>query len=136
MNRARGDTMQFDQSGPRVCRTQVDEMPIHRRLFFRLAVPGACLFVTLSAVGPLDIYFIDVEGGQSTLVVTSTGESLLVDTGYAGNNGRDANRIAAAARTAGLKQIDYLLLTHFHGDHRSEERRVGKESSPRAVTNQ
>jgi len=98
-------------------RTQVDDMPIHRRLFFRLAVAGACLFVTLSAAGPLDIYFIDVEGGQSTLVVTSTGESLLVDTGYAGNNGRDANRIAAAARTAGLNQIDYLLLTHFHGDH-------------------
>ena len=92
-------------------------MPIHRHLFFRLAVTSACLFVTLSAAGPLDIYFIDVEGGQSTLVVTSTGESLLVDTGYAGNNGRDANRIAAAARTAGLKQIDYLLLTHFHGDH-------------------
>jgi len=87
------------------------------RLFSRLAVAGACLFVMLSAAGPLDIYFIDVEGGQSTLVVTPAGESLLVDTGYAGNSGRDANRIATAARTAGLKQIDYLLLTHFHGDH-------------------
>ena len=92
-------------------------MSTHQRLFAWLAVAGACLSVTLRAAGTLDIYFIDVEGGQSTLVVTSTGESLLVDTGYAGNNGRDANRIAAAAKAAGLKQIDYLLLTHFHGDH-------------------
>ena len=92
-------------------------MQTHHRLFTCLAVAGACLSIALSAAGTLDIYFIDVEGGQSTLVVTPTGESLLVDTGYAGNNGRDVNRIAAAAKAAGLKQIDYLLLTHFHGDH-------------------
>jgi len=92
-------------------------MPTHHRLVTWLAIAGACLAVALGAAGTLDIYFIDVEGGQSTLVVTPTGESLLVDTGYAGNNGRDANRIAAAAKAAGLKQIDYLLLTHFHGDH-------------------
>jgi competence protein ComEC len=78
---------------------------------------GTCLFVAVSAAATLDIYFIDVEGGQSTLIVTTAGESLLVDTGYGGNDGRDPKRIAAAARAAGLARIDYLLLTHFHGDH-------------------
>ena len=69
------------------------------------------------AADTLNIYFIDVEGGQSTLIATPAGESLLIDTGYAGNGARDANRIMAAIRDAGLKQIDYLLITHFHQDH-------------------
>jgi len=73
--------------------------------------------LALSAASTLDIYFIDVEGGQATLFVTPAGESLLVDTGYAGNGGRDAGRIMAAAREAGIKRIDYLLITHFHPDH-------------------
>jgi beta-lactamase superfamily II metal-dependent hydrolase len=80
-----------------------------------LCVAG--LTIVASAAKTLDIYFIDVEGGQSTLIVTPAGESLLVDTGYWGNNGRDAGRIMAAARDAGIKRIDYLLITHFHGDH-------------------
>jgi competence protein ComEC len=54
----------------------------------------------------LRIYFIDVEGGQSTLIVTPAGQSLLVDTGWPGFNDRDADRIVAAAREAGLKRID------------------------------
>jgi competence protein ComEC len=65
----------------------------------------------------LDVYFIDVEGGQSTLIVTPAGESLLIDAGWDGFNARDAKRIVAAAHSAGLTQIDYLLITHFHGDH-------------------
>ena len=76
----------------------------------------------------LDIYFIDVEGGQATLVVTPAGEALLIDTGFASDGtfasvpgdpqkARDANRILAAARAAGVKAIDYLLITHFHADH-------------------
>jgi competence protein ComEC len=76
----------------------------------------------------LDIYFIDVEGGQSTLVVTPGGQTLLIDTGFPGDGtfaslpgdphqARDANRILAAARAAGVKRIDYLLITHFHADH-------------------
>src|SRR5260221_8291426 len=65
----------------------------------------------------LDIYFIDVEGGQSTLIVTPAGESLLIDTGWDEGAGRDAKRIMASVRDAGLTQIDYLLITHFHGDH-------------------
>ena len=70
-----------------------------------------------SAAKTLDIYFIDVEGGQSTLIVSPSGQSLLVDTGYAGNSGRDAIRILQAAKLAGVKKFDYLLITHHHNDH-------------------
>jgi beta-lactamase superfamily II metal-dependent hydrolase len=70
-----------------------------------------------AAANDLTVYFIDVEGGQSTLFVTPGGQSVLIDTGFPGNNGRDADRIAAAAKDAGLKQIDYLLITHYHADH-------------------
>ena len=65
----------------------------------------------------LDLYFIDVEGGQATLVVSPSGQSLLIDTGYTGFGGRDTVRIAAAAKDAGVKRIDTLLITHFHDDH-------------------
>jgi beta-lactamase superfamily II metal-dependent hydrolase len=66
---------------------------------------------------PLDIRFIDVEGGQATLVVSPSGESMLVDAGWPGFNGRDAERIVAAAKAAGLSRIDYLVVTHYHTDH-------------------
>jgi len=66
---------------------------------------------------PLQIYFIDVEGGQATLVVSSSGQSLLIDAGWPGYEGRDADRIVAAAHQAGLKQLDYVLITHYHRDH-------------------
>lgn len=65
---------------------------------------------------PLEIYWIDVEGGAATLIVTPGGQSLLTDTGNPGN--RDAQRIFdVASKAAGLKKIDYVLITHFHGDH-------------------
>src|SRR5438876_11703712 len=64
----------------------------------------------------LDLYWIDVEGGASTLIVTPAGESVLIDTGNAG--GRDPQRIfEVATKLAGLKQIDNLVITHYHGDH-------------------
>ena len=63
------------------------------------------------------IYFVDVEGGQATLFVTSSGESLLIDTGWPGNDSRDAKRIVSVAKEAGLAKIDYVLLTHYHADH-------------------
>src|SRR6202047_890930 len=65
----------------------------------------------------LQVYFVDVEGGQATLFVTPEGKSLLIDTGWPGNNGRDADRIAAAAKDAGIKKIDFVLITHYHDDH-------------------
>ena len=66
---------------------------------------------------PLQIYFVDVEGGQATLIISPSGESLLIDTGWPDNEGRDSDRIIAAAHQAGLKKIDYVLITHFHRDH-------------------
>jgi competence protein ComEC len=99
------------------------------RCCFLVAVLALALVVPLSGANALTVYFIDVEGGQSTLIVTPAGESLLVDTGYAGSGGtfdtrpgdpaqaRDANRILAAARDAGISRIDNLLITHFHADH-------------------
>jgi beta-lactamase superfamily II metal-dependent hydrolase len=63
------------------------------------------------------IYTIDVEGGQSTLLVSPSGASILIDTGWPGNNGRDAVRIQAAMKDAGISQIDHVLITHFHTDH-------------------
>ena len=65
----------------------------------------------------LRVYFVDVEGGQATLFVTPAKQSLLIDTGWPGNEGRDADRIAAAAKLAGIKKIDYVLITHYHTDH-------------------
>jgi len=83
---------------------------------------------TAHAASPLQIYFIDVEGGQSTLIVTPRHQTLLIDAGFAGEGGinsipgeparaRDPGRILAAMRDAGVKRIDYLLVTHFHRDH-------------------
>jgi beta-lactamase superfamily II metal-dependent hydrolase len=63
------------------------------------------------------IYAIDVEGGQATLLVSPSGGSLLVDTGWPNVNGRDAERIQAAMHDAGITKIDHLLITHFHTDH-------------------
>lgn len=66
---------------------------------------------------PLEIFFIDVEGGQSTLIVSPSGQSLLIDAGYTDYSGRDSDRIADAAKAAHVKRIDYVLITHHHSDH-------------------
>ena len=66
----------------------------------------------------LDIYLVDVEGGNATLFVAPSGESLLIDTGNGGAGAmRDADRILAATKDAGLNQINHLITTHYHGDH-------------------
>ena len=66
----------------------------------------------------LDIYVVDVEGGNATLFVAPSGESLLIDTGNGGAAAnRDADRIMAAIKDAGVRQIDHLITTHYHGDH-------------------
>ena len=67
---------------------------------------------------PLTIYVVDVEGGNATLFVAPSGQSLLIDTGNGGPAAeRDGGRILAAAKDAGLTQIDHLITTHWHGDH-------------------
>ena len=80
--------------------------------FLLLLIPAL-----LHAAGGFQIYAIDVEGGKSTLYVSPSGQSMLVDTGYAGYGGRDAARILKAAQAAGILQIDYLAISHYHKDH-------------------
>jgi beta-lactamase superfamily II metal-dependent hydrolase len=70
------------------------------------------------AAKTLDMYVVDVEGGNATLFVAPTGESVLIDTGNGGAAAtRDADRIMAAVRDAGVTRIDHLITTHWHGDH-------------------
>src|ERR1700692_3080841 len=76
-----------------------------------------CAGCLLAASQNLEIYWIDAEGGASTLIVSPSGESLLVDTANRTPTDRDAKRIFAATQQAGLKKIDILLTTHFHSDH-------------------
>jgi competence protein ComEC len=88
---------------------------------------GACLSVLLCPLPlisvssanskPLQIYFIDVEGGQATLIISPSGQSVLIDTGWSGYEGRDADRIIAAAHQAGIQQLDFVVITHYHRDH-------------------
>jgi beta-lactamase superfamily II metal-dependent hydrolase len=88
-----------------------------RKLIIRaIFISLFCCGSTLAAPGKLDIYFIDVEGGAATLIVTPARESILIDTGFPGD--RDAARIAhVALEVAGLKQIDHCVITHWHRDH-------------------
>jgi beta-lactamase superfamily II metal-dependent hydrolase len=86
----------------------------------RCALLALCLAISaapLALAKQLEIFFIDVEGGQATLIVSPSGQSLLIDTGWRGFEGRDADRIVQAAKAAKVKQIDYLLITHYHRDH-------------------
>lgn len=85
--------------------------------FFLFAAMCAFACIPVLNAKPLEIYFIDVEGGQSTLIVSPSGQSLLIDAGWRGFEGRDSERIMQIAKRAKLKQIDYLLITHYHRDH-------------------
>jgi beta-lactamase superfamily II metal-dependent hydrolase len=100
------------------------------RIAFAAPAAAAALLLALAAVcsaqagaapaqsaHPLLLYSIDVEGGQSTLLVAPSGASLLIDTGWPGADGRDAGRIQAAMRDAGITRLDHVLITHFHMDH-------------------
>ena len=89
-----------------------------RKAYLVFVLSALCLAApVLRAAQTLDLYFIDVEGGQATLFVSPSGESMLVDTGWPDFAGRDADRIVAAAKLAGVKRIDYLVVTHYHADH-------------------
>src|SRR3954447_5842526 len=108
------------QAGPNFEDRLPPRRPSRNNLPMRLLLVGILLAgsaAPLQAAKNLEICSIDVEGGQATLVVSPAGESLLVDTGWGGHNKRDAERIAAAAKAAGVKKIDYLMITHYHTDH-------------------
>jgi competence protein ComEC len=97
-------------------------------LALALAIAPLVASAQTSAARTLDIYFIDVEGGQSTIVVTPAGQTLLIDAGFPSTGtfdsrpgdpakARDPQRILDVAKLAGVSRIDFLLVTHFHGDH-------------------
>ena len=81
-------------------------------IFALLAVPGMLQAQSRN----LEIYWVDVEGGAATLIISPSGESMLIDTGFEVDD-RDAKRIHAAAQQAGLKKIDYVVISHYHADH-------------------
>src|SRR2546422_9923294 len=83
-----------------------------------------CSAALLPAAKDLEIYFVDVEGGQATLLVSPSKQPMLVDTGWPGLNMRDADRIAGAAKRAGGKPIDYPDGTH------SQPEQVGSGAQP------
>lgn len=88
-----------------------------------LLAVGLCLWASSSGHagagdGRLDIYFIDVEGGAATLLVTPAGESLLIDSGYPDNGGRDRDRILDVIQNvAKLDHLDHAAVSHWHLDH-------------------
>lgn len=87
-----------------------------------MKIAAALLFTTVSmnlarAAKTLDVYDIDVEGGKCVLIVSPSGESMVFDVGWPGFNGRDSDRIVTALKAAGLKQIDYLVISHYDIDH-------------------
>ncbi len=88
------------------------------RVLAMAVLMSALLTAQTRTASTLDIYVIDVEGGNATLFVPPSHESLLIDTGNAGAAAaRDAGRIMEAIQAAGLQQIDHLITTHWHGDH-------------------
>jgi competence protein ComEC len=80
----------------------------------------AALFLGIASASwaaPLRMYFVDVEGGQATLIVSPSGASMLIDAGWPDFEGRDAGRILDAAKALGVSRIDTLVVTHYHTDH-------------------
>jgi beta-lactamase superfamily II metal-dependent hydrolase len=83
-----------------------------------LVLLGSLVVAQGRAGNGLSVYLVDVEGGNATLFVTPSGESLLIDTGNGGAAAtRDVDRIMAAVKDSGISQIDHLITTHYHGDH-------------------
>jgi len=109
------------ETGTRLVEWRLTDAMNWRRWLPAIAVAGLLHFAAEAQSptgrgGNLNVTSIDVEGGQATLFVTPAKQSLLIDTGWPGDT-RDADRIVDAARKAGLRKIDYVLITHYHTDH-------------------
>ncbi len=90
---------------------------MRQTLIVSALVLGFLNFSSSAQQATLDIYWIDVEGGAATLIVTPEREAVLMDAGWDREDARDANRIQAAMRDARIDEIDYFIASHFHGDH-------------------
>jgi beta-lactamase superfamily II metal-dependent hydrolase len=90
---------------------------MRRAVVLFIALLLASVMLRAQARATLDMYVVDVEGGNAVLFVTPAGESVLIDTGNLNDATRDANRIMEAVRDAGLTRIDHLIITHWHADH-------------------
>jgi competence protein ComEC len=89
-----------------------------RRFFCLSVIVASAVIASAQTRRTLDIYVVDVEGGNATLFISPSGGSLLIDAGNGGAGAvRDASRIVEAAKAAGLTQIDHMVVTHWHGDH-------------------
>src|SRR5450631_3385895 len=107
-----------------------------RKTIWLMIVAGLAGFLAPAGLSPaeaqtrttLDIYVVDVEGGNATLFVAPSGQSVLIDTGNFAPEAavRDAERIVAVSKDAGVTQIDHLITTHWHGDHFGGMAEVGK----------
>jgi len=81
----------------------------------RIAAVVLVMVSALSAAKTFDMYVIDLEGSKSSLFVSPSGQSMVIDAGVPGD--RDATRIVEACKAAGVKQIDYMVVSHYDGDH-------------------
>jgi competence protein ComEC len=79
----------------------------------KTAVLVLLMVSALSAAKTLDMYVIDVEGGKSLLLVSPSGQSMVIDAG----GGREASRIVEACKVLGVRKIDYMVVSHYDGDH-------------------
>src|SRR5262245_25811631 len=100
-----------------LCRNRGVPMPkVIVRSVWLAALLSVCASSARAQPRNLNIYWVDVEGGAATLIVSPSGESLLIDSGWEVGD-RDAKRIFSAAQRAGLTKIDYFILSHYHADH-------------------
>ena len=106
--------------GNRICAAAIAVTTMRVTISFLLVLVLSAPFASAQSGTrkTLDIYVVDVEGGNAVLFVAPSGDSMLVDTGNGGDAAvRDAGRIMAAVKDAGIKQIDHLIITHYHNDH-------------------
>ena len=90
---------------------------------------ASAVIVAQKAPSTLDVYFIDTEGGQATLLVTPAGQMMLFDTGTAGDNNRDADRITNIIKQTGVEQqLEHVIVSHYHGDHVGNAAEISRRS--------